>query len=186
MIRKVIAIALVAMMMLSCTVMAVAGTTTNSEDYIPSETIETVNLEPQIEYVEVPVEIEVPIELAGNLLIYIETDNRAELKELMAECEQRKIDAHDMAEAARQSNVFIVTGVRRKEEIKTFKKKFGAIAVNVKKAERKTTLTETQQEHESEVELEDYKFDFAIENKGPQQLKKQAEEFVNTFIWNKE
>ncbi len=83
-------------------------------------------------------------------------------------------------------DVFIVTGVRRKEEIKTFKKKFGAIAVNVKKAERKTTLTETQQEHESEVELEDYKFDFAIENKGPQQLKKQAEEFVNTFIWNKE
>lgn len=95
MIRKVISVVLVCILMLSCTAWAIAGTTTNSEDYIPSETIKTVNLEPQIEY------IEVPIELVGNPLIYIETDNRAELKELMVECEQKKIDAHDMAEAAR-------------------------------------------------------------------------------------
>ena len=101
MIRKVIAIVLVAMLMLSCTVMAVAGTTTTSEDYIPSETIETVNLKTRIEYIEVPVEVEVPTALVGNLLIYVETDDRAELRELMAECEQRKADAHDMAEAAR-------------------------------------------------------------------------------------
>lgn len=101
MIRKVISVMLVCVLMLSCTAWAAAGTTTNSEDYIPSETIETVSLEPQIEYVEVPVEIEVPIELIGNPLIYVETENRAELKELMAECEQRKNDAHDMAEAAR-------------------------------------------------------------------------------------
>lgn len=82
----------ICVLMLSCTTYAVAETTTNSEDYIPSETIETVSLESQIE---------VPIELVGNPLIYIETNNRAELKELMAECEQKKIDAHSMAEAAR-------------------------------------------------------------------------------------
>ena len=98
MIRKVISVMLICVLALSCTALAVAETTTNSEDYIPSE---TVNLEPQIEYAEVPVENEVLIKLVGNPLIYIEIDDRAKLKELMTECEQRKIDAHNMAEAAR-------------------------------------------------------------------------------------
>ena len=94
MIKRVLSLALVCVIILSRTIIAFASevNTTNSEDYIPSETIETVSLEPQIE---------VPIELMGNPLIYIETNNRAELKELMAECEQKKIDAHSMAEAAR-------------------------------------------------------------------------------------
>ena len=97
MIKRVLSLALICVIILSCTIVVAACeiNTTNSEDYIPSETIETVSLEPQIEY------IEVPIELVGNPLIYIETNNRAKLKELMAECEQKKIDAHSMAEAAR-------------------------------------------------------------------------------------
>lgn len=94
MIKRVLSLALVCVIILSRTIVAFASevNTTNSEDYIPSETIETVSLESQIE---------VPIELVGNPLIYIETNNRAELKELMTECEQKKIDAHSMAEAAR-------------------------------------------------------------------------------------
>lgn len=102
MIKKVIAVALMAMIMLSCTIMAVAGSTTNSEDYIPSETIETVDcIEPMIEYIEVEVEVPVPVELTGNHLVYVETNDYNELKELIAECENRKIAAHDLAEAAR-------------------------------------------------------------------------------------
>ena len=95
MIKRVLSLALICVIILSCTIVVAACeiNTTNSEDYIPSETIETVNLEPQIE---------VTIELVGNPVIYIETNNRAELKELMAECEQKKIDAHSMAEAARE------------------------------------------------------------------------------------
>ena len=83
-------------------------------------------------------------------------------------------------------DVFIVTGVRRIEEIKTFKKKFKTATVNVVKKERKTKLTDEQQEHESEKELENYKFDFVIENKTPQQLKEQAKNFADKFLWNKE
>lgn len=73
MIKRVLSLALVCVIILSRTIIAFASevNTTNSEDYIPSETIETVNLESQVEY------IEVPIELVGNPLIYIETNNRA-------------------------------------------------------------------------------------------------------------
>ena len=83
-------------------------------------------------------------------------------------------------------DVFLVTGVRRKEEIKTFKKKFKTIAVNVVKHERKTTLTKEQEEHESENELQDYKFDYVIEHKTKQELNELAKEFITKFVWSKE
>ena len=84
MIRKVIVILLICLIVFSSAISVLADNATNSEDYIPSENVKTS-----------------PIELTGNLLVHIETDNYFQLKELINECEQRKNDAHNMAEAAR-------------------------------------------------------------------------------------
>ena len=99
MVRKVLAIiAFCLLFTLCCTRLVMANDeTTNSEDYIPSETIKIEKVEPQIEYVEV----EVPVELTGNLLNYVETNDSTKLRELMKECEERKNSAHVMAEGAR-------------------------------------------------------------------------------------
>lgn len=80
MIRKVIAIVLC--LMICSTSMAMAYNPTTSEDYIPSESIETVQLD-------------------GNFLKYVKTNDTNKLKKLMEEAEMRKAEAHNMAEAAR-------------------------------------------------------------------------------------
>ena len=84
-------------------------------------------------------------------------------------------------------DVFIVTGVRRVEEIKTFKKKFkNVVAVKVVKDDSETTLTDEQQAHETETALADYKFDFVVDNQSPLHLKEQATDFFNKYLWSKE
>ena len=82
MIRKVLAIAVVCMTLLSCSAMATTSDTTTSEVYIPSENLE----------------------IEGNFLNYVHTNDKKQLKELITECENRKEHAHQMAEAARACN----------------------------------------------------------------------------------
>lgn len=76
---------------LSIAVIAADNNTTNSEAYIPSEQI---IIEEQVIIKEVPAELE------DNLLVYVETDNINELKELMDESQERMSHAENMITAA--------------------------------------------------------------------------------------
>ncbi len=84
-------------------------------------------------------------------------------------------------------DVFVITGVRRVEEINTFKKKFkSVVTVKVVKEDRETHLTDEQLNHESETALNNFKFDFVVKNESPLHLKEQARDLVDTFLWSKE
>jgi hypothetical protein len=81
--------------------MAADNSSTTSEAYIPSETIVQTAIADQPHPIVERVIIEIPTELKGNFLSYTETDNLLSLKQLRDECELRKINASQMAEAAR-------------------------------------------------------------------------------------
>lgn len=78
---------------------AVLGTTTTSEAYIPSETIQITLDEDKSHYPIEPLEIE--IDLEGNFLTYVDTEDFTELTNLLNECNERKATASQMANAAR-------------------------------------------------------------------------------------
>lgn len=75
--------------------------TTTSEAYIPSETIVQTAIADQPRPIVERIIIKIPTELKGNLLSYTETDNFLSLIQLRDECELRKLNASQMAEAAR-------------------------------------------------------------------------------------
>ena len=95
--------------MLSCIISATSwgilsanDNSTTSEAYIPSENI--IMQIAETDEVLQPVErimIEVPVELQGNLLSYVETDDYFTLQSLLEECELRKTYASQMADSAR-------------------------------------------------------------------------------------
>lgn len=74
---------------------------TTSEAYIPSENImQIATIDEPLQPVE-QIIIEVPVELQGNLLSYIKTDDYFYLQSLIEECESRKTYASQMADSAR-------------------------------------------------------------------------------------
>ena len=78
---------------------ATLGTTTTSEAYIPSETIQiTLDEDERLDPIE---QLEIEIVLEGNFLDYVETNDFTELQNLLKECETRKENASQMANAAR-------------------------------------------------------------------------------------
>ena len=78
---------------------ATFGTTTTSEAYIPSETIQiTLEQDENLDPIE---QLDIKIELEGNFLDYVETNDFMELKDLLQECNARKENASQMADAAR-------------------------------------------------------------------------------------
>jgi hypothetical protein len=107
MLQKITAVAITAITTFSIGLTANGNIgTTNSEAYIPSETIETLAIDtadtPLEKYILVEVPILVPVELTGNFLKYQDTNDFSELCQLLTESEQRKKSANKMMEAARE------------------------------------------------------------------------------------
>lgn len=73
---------------------------------------------------------------------------------------------------------FIITGVRRKEEINYFKKKYPSVCVNIIRENHESILTDEQKQHETEKCLDDFSFDFVIENKDTKTLNQQVKNFI--------
>lgn len=96
--RRVLALTIVMSLVMCMTipVIAIAAQDNDpviSEAYIPSEPVETI----------IEIEVPIPIELENNCLIYREIINEEkELPLLIEICEKRKIDAENMANAARE------------------------------------------------------------------------------------
>lgn len=104
MIKKIAAVAVCLILIISLTAMT-ADTTTTSEDYIPSdEPVIITSYLPKNRSVDSEVKeviVEVPIEMETMIIEYKDTDNIEEIELAIIECESLKLEAHSMAEAAR-------------------------------------------------------------------------------------
>ena len=69
-------------------------------------------------------------------------------------------------------DILIISDIRLPNEIDTFKEKLDAVSINVKNEFSKSALTSDEQQHETEVALDNYQnFDYVLENAAHEDLR---------------